>query len=196
MPIFIFLLLLMMGCAPSSPPLSPMTQAPLPPNSEIIQVIVKPIVTQGIHSEDERKWGVDLSAYFTPFEVRVINHTPAEIFYDAALARVMDETNQSHAPLSEEESIQYYQTGNGKAIITLIPKPKGVVREEIERIKSVRIPSGRIAPGGKKEGVLLFEKMTSKGCRKVVLELNGITVTESGEVKKFSFPFTCNENVE
>jgi hypothetical protein len=150
-------------------------------------------VTKGFGSEDERKWGADISAYFTAFEIRVVNRTSEEISYDAALARLTDDGGRSRSALGEEESVRYYEMGDGDPVMTLVPKPKGLAQEEIKRIKAARIPSGMIAPGGKKEGILLFKKIRPEECKKVILELNGITVNESGEVKDFSFPFTCDE---
>ena len=193
MPVLIVFLFLWAGCAAGSPPLLPAVPSPPLPDSEIIQVNVKPIVTQGIGSEDELKWGADISAYFTGFEVRVINRTSEEILYDAALARLTDEKGLSRSVLNEEESSRYYEIANGETVMTLLPKPKELAEKEIQRIRVARISSGKIAPGGRKEGILLFKKLHPEDCSKVVLELNGITVAESGEVKIFSFPFTCDE---
>ena len=193
MPIFIFFMVLMASCASLSPTLSPVPQPSGPSEPEVIQVVVKPIVTKGFGSEDERKWGVDLSAYFTAFELRVRNRTSQEIFFNPSLARLMDEKNESRSPLNEEESLNHYQTANGNPIITLVPKSRERVEEETRKIKEARLSSGAIAPGGQKEGILLFEKISPARCGTVILELNGITVVESGEVKKFSFPFVCDE---
>jgi hypothetical protein len=186
--LFIFVI----GCSPLAPPLSPVAKLPVSTDEEVIQVVVKPIVTKGFRSEDEQKWGIDLSAYYTAFEVRVINRTGKEIFLNPSLARLTDETNESHAPLDEKESIQHYMKGNGDPIITLVPKPRGVVEEETGKIINARLAAGTILPGKEKEGLLLFNKISPQHCRKVVLELNGITVVLSGERKNFSFQFACD----
>lgn len=190
---FIFLIIFFAGCAAQSPPLSPLTESPTSSNSETIQVVVKPVVTKGFGSEDEKKWGIDLSAYFTAFEVRVINHTSKDIFFSPFRARLVTEKEQVFLPLTEKESIHYYKNGNGEPIITLFPKSEQRAAEEIEKIKEAHLPETDISPGNAKEGLLFFKKIGSEGCQKVVLELNEITVVESREVKNFSFPFACDK---
>lgn len=193
MPVLIFVVLFWLGCASAPPMLSPIPSVPPSFESELIQVTIKPVITKGIHSEDEDKWGVDISAYFTAFEVKVVNHTLEEISYDPSLSRLVNEKGQSRQALSEDQSIRYYENGDAEAVITLVPKPRGMADAEMQKIKVARIPSGKISPGGRKEGLLLFKKVRAEECDKLNLELNGITVVESGEVKAFSFPFTCNE---
>src|SRR5581483_2422985 len=85
---------LIAGCASVSPPLAPISNAPISSDAETIQVVVKPIVTKGIGSEDEKKWGVDLSAYFTSFEVRVINKTKKQIFFNPLQSYLIDGTGR------------------------------------------------------------------------------------------------------
>lgn len=189
----IFLLfILTAACTSLSPSLSPLDQQAPTEGSEIIQVVVKPVVTSGIRSEDEQKWGVDLSAYFTAFEVRIINRTNGEITFDPGWARLGGGAGPKRASLNEKETIQYYLNGNGMPVVTLIPKSKAVIEEETQRIQAARVRAGEIESGGKKEGLIFFEKVSPKKCKEVILELD-VAVRDSGEKKRFSFPFACQE---
>lgn len=180
------------GCASVSPPLTATEGGPHSSDSEIIQVIVKPIVTKGIGSEDERKWGVDLSAYFTAFEVRVINATSKEISFNPLQSYLVDEGNRRGA-LDEKETVSYYTKGDGEPVMTLIPKSKVKIEEEIDKIKRAHLGEGPILPGREKEGIVYFKKINRDDCQKVILELNGISVAETGEEKSFSFSFSCDK---
>ena len=182
---------LIAGCASVSPPLTAVSNAPISSDAETIQVIVKPIVTKGIGSEDEKKWGVDLSAYFTSFEVRVLNQTKKQISFNPLQSYLVDGADQKQSALNEAESILYYK-GEGDSVITLVPKPNAKIQEETEKIVAARLNEGAILPGEQKDGILLFKKISRDRCQKVSLELNGITVPESGEEKRFSFSFACD----
>lgn len=161
-------------------------------DTETIQVVVKPIVTKGIRSEDEKKWGVDLSSYFTSFEVRLINNTGKQIFFNPLHSYLIDEKGQRRTALDEKESIRYYMKGDGDSVMTLVPKSNAKIEEETQKILIARLIEGLVLPGKRKEGILLFKKISRDDCQKVTLELNGITVSESGEEKKFSFLFACD----
>jgi len=186
-----FLWGLIAGCASVSPPLTPISNAPISSDAETIQVVVKPIVTKGIGSEDEKKWGVDLSAYFTSFEVRVINKTKKQISFNPLQSYLIDGTDQRETALNEAESLRYYK-GDGDSVITLVPKSNGKIQEETEKILTARLNEGPVPPGEQKDGILLFKKISRDRCQKVTLELNGITVPQSGEEKRFSFSFACD----
>ncbi len=191
--IFLFFLWsLIAGCTSVSPPLTPLASGPISSDTETIQVIVKPIVTKGIRSEDEKKWGVDLSSYFTSFEVRLINNTSKQIIFNPLHSYLIDEKDQRRTALDEKESIRYYIKGDGDSVMTLVPKSDAKIEEETKKILTARISEGPVLPGKRKEGILLFKKISRDHCQKVTLELNGITVFESGEEKRFSFSFSCD----
>jgi len=187
---FVFFFLLLSACIPLSPPLTPLEKHSTAEGPEIVQVIVKPIVTSGIKSEDEKKWGVDLSAYFTAFEVRIINKTNEEITFEPTRARLVNESGQAATALDEKGTIRYYMNGGGDPVVTLIPKSKAIVEEETKKILQARLKGATISPGGQKEGLIFFKKVSPEHCREIVLELD-VDAIESGERKEFSFPFSC-----
>ncbi|MBI3802836.1 MAG: hypothetical protein HY282_03650 [Nitrospirae bacterium] len=187
----IFLLFtLVVACTSLSPSLSPLDHSNAPDGSETIQVVVKPVVTSGIRSEDEQKWGVDLSSYFTAFEVRIINRTNTEITFDPGSARLAS-VDQKSFSLNEKEAIQYYMNSSGEPVVTLIPKSSAIIEDETKKIRAARVRGGEIESGGKKEGLIFFKKVSPKKCKEVTLELD-VAVRESGEKKSFSFPFSCD----
>lgn len=187
---FVFFLLLLGACAPLSPPLTSVDKPSTAEGPEIIQVIVKPVVTSGLKSEDEQKWGVDLSAYFTAFEVRIINKTNEEISFEPTRSRLVNEGGQMVQALDERGTIRYYMNGDGDPVVTLIPKSKAIVEQEKRRILQARLKNETITPGGQKEGLIFFKKVSPERCQEIALELE-VAVGESGERKEFSFPFSC-----
>lgn len=190
MKFFIFLLFLLGACAHPSPVLSPLDPPPAAEGPEIIQVIVKPVVTSGIKSEDEQKWGVDLSAYYTAFEVQILNKTNEEVIFEPTQARLVNGSGQVIPALDEKGTIRYYMNGGGDTVLTLLPKSKAIIEEETKRILQARLKQAAIAPGGQKEGLIFFKKVSPEYCKEIKLELD-VDVGESGERKEFSFPFSC-----
>lgn len=187
---FIYLVLFLTACVPLSPPLTPVDKPSTSEGPEIVQVVVKPVVTSGIKSEDEQKWGVDLSAYFTAFEVRIINKTSEEITFEPTQARLVNESGLIIKAFDERGTIRYYMNGDGDPVVTLIPKSKAIVEEETRKILQARIKSTTLTPGGQKEGLIFFKKVSPEHCQEIKLELD-VAVSESGERKAFSFPFSC-----
>ncbi|MFQ5579624.1 MAG: hypothetical protein ACE5FZ_03355 [Nitrospiria bacterium] len=160
---------------------------------EVIRIIVKPINTKGFASEDKKRWGVDLSAHFTAFNVQVVNNTPKEILFEPLNAFLADDKNQKHPSLDREESIRTYTEGDQKTLFTLIPRSKWQIGRGADKIQSGYITGGVIQPGGRREGLLLFKKLSNEHCQKVILTLEGITVIKTKEEKRFSFPLSCAE---
>ncbi len=185
------LVLFLTGCASSSPLLMPTAEGQNVGGRETIQVIVKPIATQGIGSEDEKRLGIDLSKYFSAFEVVLANQTKEAIAFSLSKVALTIESEQALFPLNEAESIRYYQEGDDPTRIVWFPKSKKKMAREIEKIKTNRLTDGEIAPGAQKKGLVLFKKVGQDHCRDVVLTLEEITVMKTGEKKRFSFPFSC-----
>lgn len=185
------LVMFLFGCTPSSPLLLPTAEGKNAAGTEVIQVIVKPITTHGIGSEDEKRLGIDLSDYFTAFEVILVNQTKEAISYSLSKTYLSVEGEQDQLPLGEAESIRYYREGDDPTRIILFPKSKKKMAQEIDRIKIARLRGGDILPGDRRKGLILFKKISQDHCRDVVLTLDDITVTKTGEKKRFSFPFSC-----
>lgn len=179
------------GCTPSSPLLLPTAEGKNAAGTEVIQIIVKPITTHGIGSEDEKRLGIDLSDYFTAFEVILVNQTKEAISYSLSKTYLAIEGEREQLPLSEAGSIRYYHEGDDPTRIILFPKSKKKMAQEIDRIKIARLKDGDILPGDRRGGLILFKKISQDHCRDVVLTLDDITVTKTGEKKRFSFPFSC-----
>jgi len=180
-----------LGCAPSSPLLIPTAEGQNVKGRETIQVIVKPITTHGIGSEDEKRLGIDLSKYFTAFDVVLANQTKETISFSLSRTYLTIGSEQERLPLDETTSIQYYREGDDPSRIVLIPKSKKKMAQEIEKIKALRLKDGDVVPGDRKKGLILFKKVGQDHCRDVVLTLEDITVMKTGEKKRFSFPFAC-----
>lgn len=159
---------------------------------EAIQLIVKPITTKGIGSEDEKRLGMDLSDYFTAFEVTLANQTPETIHFSLSniLLSIAGEPGQT--PLDENGSIQYYKDGDDPSRVILFPKSKKAVAKEIRLIRAARLTDGEVSPGGQKSGLILFKKVSQKRCREVGLTFEKIAVVRTGEEKQFSFTFSCH----
>lgn len=185
------LALFFVGCTPSSPLLIPTAEGKNTGGRKVIQVIVKPITTHGIGSEDEKRLGIDLSRYFTAFEVVLANQTKEAISFSLSKIYLSIEEEEEHLPLNETDSIRYYREGDDPKRIILFPKSKKKMAREIEKIKAIRLKDGDIAPGDRKKGLILFKKVGQDHCRDVALTLEDITVMRTGEKKRFSFPFSC-----
>jgi hypothetical protein len=161
--------------------------------SEVIRVFVKPISTTGFGSEDKLKWGVNLSTHFTAFDVRIMNNTRKEIAFEPLQAFLIDGQNREHASLDRKETIRTYREEDQRTRFSLIPKSEFQIGKETDIIQNGIISGGVIQPGSQKEGLLLFKKISAEHCQTVVLTLKGITVVETKENKRFSFPLSCEE---
>ncbi len=179
------------GCSTSSPLLMPTAEGQNAGGREAIRVIVKPITTHGLGSEDEKRLGIDVSEHFTAFEVLLSNQTKEAISYTLSRTHLTIETEREEYPLNETESIQYYREGDDPTRIILFPKSKKKIAKEIEKIKALRLKDGDILPRDQKKGLILFKKVGQAHCRDVVLTLEDIIVIKTGEKKRFSFPFSC-----
>ncbi|MEC4677666.1 MAG: hypothetical protein VST69_02785, partial [Nitrospirota bacterium] len=100
------------GCSTSSPLLMPTAEGKNTGGREAIRVIVKPISTHGLGSEDEKRLGIDLSDHFTAFAVLLSNQTKEAISYTLSRTYLTIEMEQEQYPLNEAESIQYYREGD------------------------------------------------------------------------------------
>ncbi|HIL35755.1 MAG: hypothetical protein ABGX83_00585 [Nitrospira sp.] len=191
--LILLITILFAGCGSAPPILMPTADGPSASGSEVIRVFVKPINTKGFGSEDKRKWGIDLSAHFTAFEVRVMNNTRKEILFEPLHTFLIDDQNRKHPSLDRAESVRYYTEGDQKTLFALIPKSEWQLGRDTDIIQNGVITGGVIQPGSQRKGLLLFKKMSAEHCQKVVLTLNGITVIKTREEKRFTFPLSCKE---
>lgn len=185
--LFVFLT----GCTSFSPLLIPADNGQTAFSQEAIHVFVKPITTHGIGSDDERQWNVEISAYFTAFEVALVNSTKKEVFFRPLKTYLQVEDNRRLSALDREGSVQYYKMGDDPSRFVWIFKSKKKEEKEIRMIRAAWLEGGSIQPDQQKKGVIFFKKVKQDHCRKVVLSLKGITVVETGEEKQFSFSFSC-----
>ena len=182
---------LVSGCTASSPYLIPEDVVGSESRSAI-QVMVTPVVTSGIGSEQRARYGVDLSAYFTAFEVRVVNRSKSRLTFDPR-AFTMSLTGAVWHPFDEEESLAYYRRGtlqDGKSIV-LVEKPYATIRKEMDRIVSLRLKPGSVEPEQSAQGLIYFKKVSPEACGKITLDIRGVTVVSTGEGKNFRFSFSC-----
>lgn len=187
------LLLFLSGCTTTSPLLMPTAKGQSASGRETIQVIIQPITTQGIGSEDEKRLGINLSDYFTAFEVTLVNHTKEAISFSLANTYLTIADEKEQYPLNETESIQYYKEGDDPSRIVLFPKSKKKTEKEIQALKTIQLKEGDIQPSDQKKGLILFKKVSQDHCKDVVLTIEGIAAIRTGEKKRFSFPFSCKE---
>ncbi len=185
----VFGFLSLSGCLPATaPPLAPVVETPV--RSDQISVWVKPVDTAGLGSEDRKRWGMDLSAHYTAFEVKVGNRTPEEVAFDPEKVTLTDRMGRSQTPLNEQESISYYMTGGRKTFFTLWPKSSGRIEEETRKIVLNRMVLTALPPGEGVEGALYFRKLSPRSCTEMVLTFP-FTMPKTGEKKEVAFRFSC-----
>jgi len=193
MKVLSLLVLFLVGCAQSSSLLMPSSEGTFSPESEVIEVLVKPVTTHGIGSADEKRWGLDISAHFSAFKVEIINRTKEAISFSPDQIFLSGLWKIKKKALSEEESVLYYRRGDARAFNILIPKSDARIQREVKKIKEARLLGGTLEPGGQKSGLVLFKKIYQDRCKKVILTLAGIKVIRTKEKKTFSFEFSCKK---
>ncbi len=191
---FIILLVLLfplVSCTSFSPVMKPSAKGPSAKTEEVINVIIKPITTEGFASEDEKQWGVDLSAYFSAFEVALTNNTLREISFKPLESYLLIEGNGKLQALSEVATEEYYRVGDDPSRLILFPKSEKKMARELKRIKAARLTGGILQPEQQRKGILFFKKLKKERCNKVILQLEGIRVVKTGKKKALAFDFSC-----
>lgn len=187
------LLILNAACGSRAPYLNPSVPG-VEPSSGSHQVIVevKPVETSGFRNSERERLGIDLSAYFTAFELKIRNQTSRTVTVEGQGAVLQDDSGTSYAVLSAEESLDYYQSGGQAHAATLvIPKSFAVVRKERERIRLLRLKSATIPAGESGHGMLLFRKVPHDQCHSVLLILKGVRIAGEDQDREFRFTFSC-----
>ena len=190
---FVFLLLLPSACetrAPYLTPVSPDIESPSESNQVIVEV--KPVETSGFGNKERERLGIDLSAYFTAFEVSIQNRTAKAVSVEDQAAALQDASGISNATLSDEESLAYYRSDDPSRVeAVLIPKSSAVAQKEMEKIRRLRLKAGEIPAGESVDGILLFRKVPPDQCRTVSLVFKGIRISGESGNREFRFVFSC-----
>ncbi|MFZ5875309.1 MAG: hypothetical protein ACOYXU_02755 [Nitrospirota bacterium] len=165
---------------------------PVPVNSSAgahdVVVQIQPIDTQ-LGSEDRRRYGVDFTAYFSAFRVRVENRSPHPLVADLTPSTLGPAGGPVTGVLSDEELVRLYRRGGmDEGAVELIAKAPAVVKREIEQIRAARMPAGRVDPGGQLEGVLFFRPPPGPNCAPSVLTIQGIELLDEPQRLEFAFP--------
>jgi len=193
--VFIGLSLIVLACGTRAPYLNPVTPAmDTSTGSKQVVVEIKPVDTSGFRNEERERLGIDLSAYFTAFEVTIKNQTTDTVTLDSQGAQLLDDEQKTYAVLSANESLDYYHSGGvSDEKIVIVPKAVGVAKEEMEKILQLRLKNSEIPSGGSGYGILLFRKVPTDKCHQVTLTLNGVRITGESQSREFQFTFTCPE---
>jgi hypothetical protein len=193
--VFIGLSLIVLACGTRAPYLNPVTPAmDTSTGSKQVVVEIKPVDTSGFRNEERERLGIDLSAYFTAFEVTIKNQTSDSVTLDSQGAQLLDDEQNIYAVLSANESLDYYHSGGvSDEKIVIVPKAVGVAKEEMEKILQLRLKNSEIPSGGSEYGILLFRKVPTDKCHQVTLTLNGVRITGESQNREFRFTFSCPE---
>ncbi len=175
------------ACANRPPVFDPLPVS-VPSGAHDVVVQIQPIDTQ-LGSEDRRRYGVDFSAYFSAFRVRVENRTAHPLVADLTPSTLGPAEGPVTGVLSDEELVRIYRRGGlEEGAVELIAKAPTVVKREIEQIRAARMPTGRLEPGAHLEGVLFFRPPSGPGCAPSVLTIQGIEMLEEPQRWEFAFP--------
>jgi hypothetical protein len=185
----VFLTLAVLAACASRPPVFESVPVATSDGPHDVVVQIQPIDTQ-LGSEDRRQYGVDLSAYFSAFRVRVENRTAHSLVADLSPSTLGPAGGPVTSVLTDEELVRLYRRGGlDESAIELIAKAPAVVKREIEQIRAARMPSGPLDPGAALEGVLFFRPPTpGEDCEPSVLTIQGIEMLDQPQRWEFAFP--------
>lgn len=179
------------ACTPRPPVYNPLPVGAAPGARDVV-VQVRPIDTR-LGSEDRRQYGVDIGAYFSAFVVSVENRTAHDLAVELKPSTLGDPSGPANPVLNDDELVRTYRRGGmDESAMELIAKAPTVVKRELEQIRAARMTAGRLAPGGRMEGVLYFRPVPAApdtdGCRPSVLTIRGIEILEDPQQLEFEFP--------
>jgi hypothetical protein len=178
-----------------SPFLYPVVQKAPEPMMEggQITLFVKPVVTTGFSSEERRLYKVDLSAYYTAFEVTILNETPYSVSIDPRQFILLDDDRKNHPALSVKESLDYFRYGDDdrRDAMVLLSKPYKMMKNEMETIEKLHLHAQVVEAGRKTKGLVFFKKISQEKCNDTHLLVQGLRVGQTGEEKGMTFHFSC-----
>lgn len=175
------------ACA-SRPPVYDPLPVTAPSNGRDVVVQVRPLDTR-LGSDDRRRYGVDIGAYFAAFLVAVENRTTHALAVDLAHSTLGDSSGESVEVLSDEDLVRIYRRGGmSDSAVELVAKAPAVVKREIEQIRAARMVAGELAPGARTEGVLFFRPLATGDCARSVLTIRGIETVDERQPFEFAFP--------
>jgi hypothetical protein len=178
-----FVVLAVLAACASRPPVFDAVPLSAPPGEHDVVVQIQPIDTQ-LGSEDRRRYGVDFSAYFSAFRVRVENRTAHPLVADLTPSTLGPAEGPVTGVLTDEELVRVYRRGGmEEGAVELIAKAPTVVKREIEQIRAARMPTGASL-----EGVLFFRPPAGPDCAPSVLTIQGIEMVDEPQRLEFAFP--------
>jgi hypothetical protein len=159
-----------------------------------LTVLVRPIDTAGFNNADRRRLGLDVSSYFTAFEVSVVNRTERSATFDPTGALLEDADGLAYRPLTEAEALDYYRFGEGdpSKTVVIVPKARKIAKKESDQLSALRLKSQDVIPSGHfVKGVLFFRKVPPNRCDPVRLKIQGVRIENEQENREFAFTFSC-----
>ena len=185
------------GCASSNPLLYPSSPSETSPSqvSSALTVLLTPVDTSGFASPAKGQYGLDVSAYFTAFELQLINRSNQPVDFESQEIYMIDDRGKSFPALTEDESIDYYRYGDAgpDGAVVLIAKPLTMVKAEVAQIRRIHLRSATLLPGETHRGVVMFKKLGQDQCRNVHIRIQGITFTDVTQSRDVDIAFSCKD---
>jgi len=149
--------------------------------------------TSGFASDVKAQYGLDISSYFTAFELQLVNQSNQPVRFESQKISLIDARGKSQQALTEEESIDYYRYGDlgPDGAVVLLSKPVTIMRTEIEQIRRLHIRSATLLPGETHKGMVLFKRIGRDQCHNMHVQIQGITFAEAAGSKDVDVAFTC-----
>ena len=188
-------ILVLMGCANPTPILYPSPSSQNLPLqvSRALTILLTPVDTSGFASPAKAQYGLDVSAYFTAFELQLINQSDQPVKFESQEIYLVDAHGKRQQALAEEESVDYYRYGDlgPDGAVVLLSKPVTIMRAEIEQIRRLHVRSATLLPGETHRGIVLFKKIRPDQCHDIHVRIEGIIFTEVERSKDVDVAFNC-----